>query len=80
MTSIETLHFDNHFARLGSQFSSPLPPTPLPEPYLVSANPDVAALIDLDRPVVRARYEYADSETPGLAAELDRFLARRAAA
>lgn len=54
MTSIETLHFDNHFARLGSQFSSPLPPTPLPEPYLVSANADVAALIDLDPEQLRA--------------------------
>ena len=42
------MRFDNHFARLGSRFSPPLPPTPLPEPYLVSANPDAAALIDLD--------------------------------
>ena len=42
------MRFDNHFARLGSRFSTSLPPTPLPDPYLVSANPDVAALIDLD--------------------------------
>jgi serine/tyrosine/threonine adenylyltransferase len=48
MPALETLNFDNHFARLGPQFSSPLPPAPLPDPYLVSANPDVAALIDLD--------------------------------
>jgi predicted GTPase len=48
---------------------------------VVAATPiDLAALIDLDRPVVRARYEFVDSETPGLAAELDRFLAGRAAA
>jgi predicted GTPase len=47
---------------------------------VVAATPiDLAALIDLDKPVVRARYEFADSETPGLAAELDRFLAGRAA-
>jgi predicted GTPase len=47
---------------------------------VVAATPiDLAALIQLDKPVVRARYEYADSETPGLAAELDRFLAGRAA-
>jgi predicted GTPase len=47
---------------------------------VVAATPiDLAALIDLDRPVVRARYEFVDSETPGLAAELDRFLAARAA-
>jgi len=48
---------------------------------VVAATPiDLAALIDLDKPVVRASYEFADSETPGLAAELDRFLAGRAAA
>ena len=47
---------------------------------VVAATPiDLAALIALDKPVVRARYEFADSETPGLAAELDRFLAGRAA-
>jgi predicted GTPase len=46
---------------------------------VVAATPiDLAALIDLNKPVVRARYEFADSETPGLAAELDRFLAGRA--
>jgi predicted GTPase len=48
---------------------------------VVAATPiDLAALIALDKPVVRARYEYADSETPGLAAELDRFLAGHTAA
>ncbi|MGP1678407.1 MAG: cyclic 2,3-diphosphoglycerate synthase [Burkholderiales bacterium] len=47
---------------------------------VVAATPiDLAALIALDKPVVRARYEYVDSETPGLAAELDRFLSGRAA-
>jgi len=45
---------------------------------VVAATPiDLAALIALDKPVVRARYEFVDSETPGLAAELDRFLAGR---
>jgi len=44
---------------------------------VVAATPiDLAALIALDKPVIRARYEFVDSETPGLAAELDRFLAR----
>ena len=44
---------------------------------VVAATPiDLAALIALDKPVIRARYEYVDSETPGLAAELERFLAR----
>jgi len=47
---------------------------------VVAATPiDLAALIDLNKPVVRARYEFIDSDTPGLAAELDRFLAGRAA-
>lgn len=47
---------------------------------VVAATPiDLAALIALEKPVVRARYEFADSETPGLAAELDRFLVHRAA-
>lgn len=47
---------------------------------VVAATPiDLARLIALEKPVVRARYEFADSETPGLAAELDRFLAGRAA-
>ena len=48
MPTLATLHFDNHFARLGPAFSTARPLTPLPEPYLVSANPDVAALFDLD--------------------------------
>jgi len=47
---------------------------------VVAATPiDLAALIAIDKPVVRARYEFIDSETPGLVAELDRFLAGRAA-
>ena len=47
-----------------------------PADVVVAATPiDLAALMALDKPVVRARYEFADSGTPGLAAELDRFLA-----
>ena len=49
MTSLAGMRFDNHFARLGSRFSTPLPPTPLPEPYLVSANPDAAALMGVNK-------------------------------
>ena len=45
---------------------------------VVSATPiDLAGLISLEQPVVRARYDFVDSETAGLAAELDRFLAGR---
>ena len=57
MTFPAGLHFDNHFARLGPAFSSVLPPTPLPDPYLVSANADVAALLDLD-PAILATSEF----------------------
>ena len=47
---------------------------------VVAATPiDLAALIALDKQVVRARYEFVDSETPGLAAELERFLTGLAA-
>ncbi|MBE0622791.1 MAG: GTPase, partial [Burkholderiales bacterium] len=46
---------------------------------VVTATPiDLAALIEIDKPVARARYEFVDSETPGLAVALDRFLDGRA--
>jgi predicted GTPase len=42
---------------------------------VVSASPlDLAGLLGVDRPVVRARYEYADAGTPTLGEVLDRFL------
>ena len=42
---------------------------------IVSATPaDLAALVRPAKRVVRARYEYADAGTPGLAEVLDRFL------
>lgn len=37
---------------------------------------DLARLVQLDKPVVRARYGYADAGEPTLAGELDAFLAR----
>jgi predicted GTPase len=43
---------------------------------VVSATPlDLEALIRLDKPVVRARYEYADAGQPTLGSIIDRFLA-----
>jgi hypothetical protein len=48
MTSPGTRQFDIHSARLAFQFFSPLPPTPLPESQLFSANSDVAPLGDPD--------------------------------
>jgi predicted GTPase len=45
---------------------------------VVSATPcDLAALVDLNKPVVRARYEFAETGTPGLGSLVDDFLAHR---
>ncbi len=45
---------------------------------VVAATPvDLAAILALEKPVVRARYSYADAGTPGLADLVDRFLAAR---
>jgi predicted GTPase len=45
---------------------------------VISATPcDLAALVALDKPVVRARYDYADLDSPGLAGRVREFLAAR---
>jgi predicted GTPase len=42
---------------------------------VVSASPiDLAALIDVGKPILRARYEYADAGTPTLGALVDAFV------
>ncbi len=42
---------------------------------IVSASPiDLCQLVALNKPVVRARYDYAEVESPGLAGRLDAFL------
>ena len=57
--TLETLSFDNTYARLPEAFYAKLNPTPFSDPpYLVSANPDAAALIDLDPDEMR-RPEFA---------------------
>ena len=46
---------------------------------VVSATPiDLARLVPIDKPVVRARYEYAEDGAPALSSFVDRFLADRA--
>ena len=45
--SLHTLTFDNRFARLTDDFYTPVQPTPLPEPYLISYSPAAASLLDL---------------------------------
>ncbi len=47
LRTLETLQFDNTFARLPEVFYAKVTPTPLMNPFLVSFNPDAAALIDL---------------------------------
>jgi predicted GTPase len=45
---------------------------------VIAATPcDLAALVRIDKPLVRARYEYADLDTPGLAGEIEDFLRAR---
>ncbi|MGH7255779.1 MAG: protein adenylyltransferase SelO family protein, partial [Nitrospirales bacterium] len=46
--TLETLPFDNTFARLPDIFYAKVTPMPLKSPRLVAFNPDAAALIDLD--------------------------------
>ncbi len=45
---VNTLIFDNRYARLPPAFYRKLDPTPLAAPYLVSVSDDAAALLDLD--------------------------------
>lgn len=58
LRTLETLQFDNSYARLPAQFHAKLNPTPLPNPHVVSFNPAAAALLDLD-PAQVARSEFA---------------------
>lgn len=58
MRKLEQLTFDNTFACLPTSFYSRVHPTSLPNPYLVSFNPDVASLIDLSD-TESAREEFA---------------------
>ncbi|MGC2415488.1 MAG: cyclic 2,3-diphosphoglycerate synthase [Stellaceae bacterium] len=48
---------------------------------VVSATPiDLARLVPIDTPVIRARYEYAEDGSPGLSSFVDGFLARHSRA
>ncbi|MFL6207271.1 MAG: protein adenylyltransferase SelO [Pyrinomonadaceae bacterium] len=48
MRKLSELQFDNTYARLPAAFYSPIAPTPLHAPFLVSLNEAAAALLDLD--------------------------------
>src|SRR5438094_9267887 len=58
LRTLETLQFDNTFARLPEVFYAKVMPTPLKNPCLVAFNPDAAALLDLD-PEEAKRPEFA---------------------
>src|SRR5256712_3111588 len=58
LRTLETLQFDNTFARLPEVFYAKVTPTPLKSPFLVAFNPDAAALLDLDSEEAR-RPEFA---------------------
>src|SRR5881628_2555649 len=58
LRTLETLQFDNTFARLPEVFYAKVTPTPLKNPCLVAFNPDAAALLDLD-PGEAKRPEFA---------------------
>ena len=55
---LEELQFENTYARLPEPFYARVEPTPLPNPHLVSFNPDAAALLGLD-PDEAKRPEFA---------------------
>jgi protein adenylyltransferase len=48
MPKLESLIFDNSFARLPEAYYSRVCPTPVPDPYLVCYSPEALALLDLD--------------------------------
>ncbi|HEX7972206.1 MAG TPA: YdiU family protein [Thiobacillus sp.] len=48
MPKLESLSFDNGFARLPESYYSRVCPTPVPDPYLVCHSPEALALLDLD--------------------------------
>ena len=48
MPKLETLTFDNGFARLPETYYSRVCPTPVPAPYLVCHSPEALRLLDLD--------------------------------
>ena len=47
MQKLESLNFDNTYARLPEAFFAHQAPTPMPDPYLISFNHSAAELIDL---------------------------------
>src|SRR4028118_1501087 len=59
MQTLETLNFDNTYARLPEAFYRLVKPTPLPAPYLVSFNAAAAESINLN-PEEASRAEFVE--------------------
>ena len=59
MPTLETIRFDNTYARLPEAFYRRVEPTPLPAPHLVSFNAEAAELIGLD-PREASRPEFVE--------------------
>ena len=59
MHTLEELQFHNTYRRLPDAFYTPVAPTPLDHPYLISINPDAAALIGLD-PAQMQRQDFVE--------------------
>jgi len=57
--TLDALPFDNHFARLPEAFHTRLAPWTLPDPYLVGASAEVAAMLGID-PAELARPAFAE--------------------
>ncbi len=57
--TLDALPFDNHFARLPDAFHTRLAPWTLPDPYLVGASTEVAAMLGID-PAEFARPAFAE--------------------
>ncbi|WP_324778613.1 protein adenylyltransferase SelO [Thiobacillus sedimenti] len=55
MATLESLAFDNGFARLPETYYSRVCPTPVPDPYLVCYSPEALALLDLDAAEIKRR-------------------------
>ncbi len=60
MATLESLQFDNSFARLPEAYYSRVCPTPVPDPYLVCYSAEALALLDLD-PGEMARPELVET-------------------
>src|SRR5690606_32279987 len=58
MKSLDTLHFDNRFARLGDEFPTAVLPEPIAEPRLAVASESALALLDRE-PAEAQRPEFA---------------------